>query len=324
MWDRVASLMSTKYSIIPRKKPTFYFIGVTTGQSSSRRMFPLWMAALGQHEVVLEGVDLPIHAASEQYRQVVAQIKQDPLSLGGLVTTHKIDLLEAARDIFDELGPYAQICDEVSSLSKRDGHLIGRATDPVAGGLSLDAILGQNYFARTGGEILCFGAGGSAAALSLHLLNRASPGDRPRRMIVVNRSQSRLNRLRRMIEQQATDIAFEYIQNQNPTHNDHLMAMLPPGSVVINATGMGKDTPGSPVSDLGHFPLHSIIWELNYRGKLDFMHQALAQKESRHLIVEDGWKYFVHGWAQVIAHVLHLDIDQTMFNRLADLASRVR
>ena len=70
-------------------------------------MFPLWMEALGRPEVVLEGVDLEIHAAAGRYRDVVAHIKSEPLALGGLVTTHKIDLLAAASDQFDALGPYA-------------------------------------------------------------------------------------------------------------------------------------------------------------------------------------------------------------------------
>jgi shikimate 5-dehydrogenase len=280
------------------------------------------MEALGRPEVVLEGVDLPIHAEPEQYRQMVAQVKYDPLSLGALVTTHKIDLLEAARDMFDELDSYAQICGEVSSLSKAGGRLVGHATDPIAGGLSLAAILGDDYFARTGGEVLCLGAGGSAAALSLYLIRRPRPGDRPRRMWLVNRSQGRLDRLRRMIEGQNSDIQFEYIQNQDPTRNDALMAALPPGSLVINATGMGKDTPGSPITDAGVFPMNGIAWELNYRGELDFIRQALAQKEARGLTVEDGWVYFIHGWSQVIAQVLHLDIGPAMLERLAELAAK--
>jgi shikimate 5-dehydrogenase len=274
--------------------------------------------------VALEGVDLPIHAEPERYRQVVAQIKADPLSLGGLVTTHKIDLLEAARDMFDELGPYARRIGEVSSIAKQDGRLVGRATDPVAGGLSLAAIVGEGYFGRTGGEVLCLGAGGSAAALSLYLIDRPRPEDRPRRIVVVNRSLGRLERLRRMVEQERTDIQFEYIQNQDPARNDALMAALPPGSLVINATGMGKDTPGSPVTGAGLFPPEGIAWELNYRGQLDFMGQALAQKEARRLTVEDGWRYFIHGWAQVIGHVLHLEIDEAMLNHLAELAARAR
>ena len=59
------------------------------------------------------------------------------------------------------------------------------------------------------------------------------------------------------------------------------MAQMKPYSVVINATGMGKDTPGSPVTWEGKFPENSVAWEFNYRGELDFLHQALAQKEER-------------------------------------------
>ena len=59
------------------------------------------------------------------------------------MTTHKIDLLAAASDLFDALGPYAQTRREVFSIAKDDGRLVGRATDAVAGGLSLDAILGR-------------------------------------------------------------------------------------------------------------------------------------------------------------------------------------
>ena len=304
--------------------PTFYFIGVTTGRSSSRAMFPLWMEALGRPDVRLEGIDMEIHAAPERYRGVVAHIKREPMALGALVTTHKIDLLEAARDLFDELGPFARLTNEVSSIARDGGNLVGRATDPVAGGLSLDAILGQNYFARTGGHVLLLGAGGSAVALSLHLIQKPRPADRPRRIVVVNRSAGRLERLRLMAAQFNSDIQFEYIQNIIPQRNDRIMATLPPGSLVINATGMGKDTPGSPLTGEAPFPQNGVAWELNYRGDLDFLQQARAQQTAQTLTVADGWDYFVHGWSQVISHVLHVQIDPPLFTHLSQLAATVR
>ena len=83
--------------IITKTVPTFYFVGVTTSKSSIMKVFPRWMEVLGRSNVVIEGIDHAIHDEPEKYRQTVAQFKYDPLSLGGLVTTHKIDLLEAAR-----------------------------------------------------------------------------------------------------------------------------------------------------------------------------------------------------------------------------------
>jgi shikimate dehydrogenase len=313
-----------KYRIKTQKVPTFYFVGVTTSKSSIMKVFPLWMKVLGREEVVIEGIDCAIHADPEVYRQAVAQMKYDPLSLGALVTTHKIDLLTAARDMFDYLDPYAQITDEVSSISKLEGRLEGHAKDPITSGLSLYAIIDKDYFARTGGEVLSFGAGGSAIATLLHLINKPDKGDRPKGFTFVNRSQGRLDHAQAMVGHLKTDIEVEYIQNADPAVNDKIMEKFPPHSVIINATGMGKDTPGSPITWQGKFPLESIAWEFNYRGELDFMHQALAQVESRKVFVEDGWLYFVHGWTQVVAQVLHFDLTPALFDRLNEAAASVR
>ncbi len=310
--------------IVRKEVPTFNFIGVTTKKSSIMKVFPQWMRALGREEVVIEGVDLKIHDAPEAYRAAVAQIKFDPLSLGALVTTHKVDLFHAAADLFDTVDRYAQITGEVSSISKREGRLEGHAKDPITAGLSLDAITGRGYFGRTGGEVLIFGAGGSSAATVLHLLLKEDPAERPGRITLVNRSPGRLEAIRAMVERIGGGIAVEYIVNADPQVNDEIMGRLPEYSIVINATGMGKDIPGSPVTGSGPFPRHGIAWEFNYRGELDFLHQAEAQVEARALRVEDGWLYFVHGWTQVVAQVLHFDLTPEVFARLEATAASVR
>lgn len=60
---------------------------------------------LGLEDARLIGVDLPLQAPLEQYREAVSQIKYDPLSLGALITTHKVNLFNAAEDLFDALDP---------------------------------------------------------------------------------------------------------------------------------------------------------------------------------------------------------------------------
>src|SRR5437868_11826580 len=92
-------------AVVRRDRPTMYFIGVTTGQSSIMRLFPVWAGILGIADAQLVGVDAPLHADAGIYRAAVDQIKDDVLSLGALVTTHKVDLLAAAADLFDELDP---------------------------------------------------------------------------------------------------------------------------------------------------------------------------------------------------------------------------
>ncbi len=106
------------YHIIQQNVPPIYLIGVTTGQSTITRLFPCWAAILGLEDARLIGVDLPLQAPMEQYREAVSQIKYDPLSLGALITTHKVDLFNAAEDLFDAMNPYARLCREVDCLSK--------------------------------------------------------------------------------------------------------------------------------------------------------------------------------------------------------------
>ena len=81
------------------------------------------------------------HDDPARYREVVGFIKNDPRSVGALVTTHKIDLLHAARDLFDELDDFGSLMGEVSAISKRDGLLCGGAKDPITSGLALEAFL---------------------------------------------------------------------------------------------------------------------------------------------------------------------------------------
>ena len=83
------------------------------------------------------------------------------------------------------------------------------------------------------------------------LASFADPDDRPRRMTIVNRSEQRLAHLQAVHDKLDTDIAFQYLVHEDPRQNDAAMENLPPGSVVINATGMGKDLSGSPITAAG-------------------------------------------------------------------------
>ena len=246
------------------------------------------------------------------------------MCLGGLVTTHKINLLKAARDLFDYLDPLSELSGEVSCISKRSGRLEGHAKDPISGGLRLATLLGPGYFGRTGGHVLSLGAGGSTTALVLYFSRKPNTIDRPRRMLIVDRSAGRIEELSRMVGSIKSDIEFEFHCHEDSRQNDELMDALPKGSLVINATGMGKDLPGSPITDAGRFPIDGVAWELNYRGELRFLQQALAQRVERNLIVEDGWVYFLHGWTQVIAQALEIRLDEIIFGRLAAIAEVIR
>lgn len=283
-----------------------YFVGVTTGSSSIMKVFPVWAKELGL-DAVIRGIDMPIHAPAEEYRRVVEFMRDDPLSLGALVTTHKIDMYNAASNLFDYLDPYAQRFGELSSISKRDGKLCAHAKDPISSGLALDAFVPEGHWVRTGAQVCVLGAGGSALSISAYLANAERHGtDLPGRIHLNNRSAPRLAEAVRVLDY--LNVPMSYHLCREPILNDQIVESLPAGSLVVNATGLGKDRPGSPLTDACRFPEDGIVWELNYRGSLEFLHQAEAQKTEKRLTIEDGWTYFIHGWTQVIAEVFHINI----------------
>lgn len=311
-------------ALTPATKPTLYFIGVTTGKSSIMKVFPAWAEHLGLKNAVIKGIDFPPHADPAAYRVAVEFIRKDPLSLGALITTHKIDLYKACADLFDVIDPHARLMDETSCISKTDGKLVCHAKDPISSGLALDGFVPLNHFAKTGAELFSIGAGGSTIALTWHIMQASRGLNRPSRIIVSNRSPHRLDDIRRIHRAMNSGVPVDYVLAPSPTDNDAIVAELKPGSLVINATGLGKDAPGSPLTDGAVFPERGIAWDLNYRGDLVFLDQARAQKDSRHLQIEDGWTYFIHGWTQVIAEVFHIGIPTSgpTFDALSGIALR--
>ena len=241
-------------SYTPATERTIYFIGTTTGQSSIMKVFPRWAEAL-KLNAVIKGIDFVPDEGAPRYREAVRFIKRDPLSLGALVTTHKVNLLKASRDLFDELDPYAETLGEISSISKRHGRLCGHAKDPITVGRALEAIVDEGYWRRTGGELLNLGAGGSSMALTLYLHTKAKAGrDVPARVVVTALDGNGLADIREAHRRIGIALPIDYAVTPEPAAADRLLTRLPRGSMVVNATGLGKDRPGSPLTKAAIFP----------------------------------------------------------------------
>lgn len=298
------------------------FVGVDTAGSSIMRVFPLWAEELGLPSGELRGFDIPVDAPAEAYRAVVTAIRDDPEQAGALVTTHKMHVFDAANDLFDGFDSFALACREVSSVSKENGSLLGHAKDPITVGLSLESIIPTDYFATTDATVVCLGSGGSGTALSWYLAHR---DDKPRSVVITGRRQETLDHTRLIHERGGLDTTiFDYRLVTSAEAADAVVAAAGDRAIVVNATGMGKDRPGSPLTDAVVFPQRSILWEFNYRGSLEFLAQARSREAADNLTVVDGWEYFIHGWSQAIAEVFHIPMDAARVERLAALATTVR
>jgi len=62
------------------------------------------------------------------------------------------------------------------------------------------------------------------------------------------------------------------------------------------------------------------------RSSLESHHQARRKATKADLQIEDGWRYFIHGWTRAIGTVFNLDIptQRSFFNELGDVALAAR
>jgi shikimate dehydrogenase len=298
------------------------FVGVDTANSSIMQVFPLWADHLGLSTRTLRGHDVPLDADDGVYRDLVATMRADESELGALVTTHKVRVFQAAGDLFDELDDFSLQCGEISSISKRDGRLRGGAKDPLTAGLALREMLPPDWFSTGGGEAVCLGSGGAGTAITSYL---AQTDDPPSRLTITDVSPDRLAHVRQVHERAGLDAGlFRYVLTDSAQQAGELVSQAAPRSLVVNATGLGKDRPGSPVDPATRFPRGSVVWEINYRGSLEFLGLAQAQRSELELQVHDGWRYFVHGWTHAVAEVFDIDLDARAVEELAALAETVR
>lgn len=301
-----------------------YFVGVSTGGSFMNALFPLWARALELGSARLEGIDVRLDAPAGDYVAVVEFIRGNAYARGALVTSHKVNLVRHAGPLFDELEDDALRLGEVSAIIKRQGRLVGAAMDPVSAGAALGELVPAGHWRRRGdAEVLILGCGGAALAIALRLLERPE-GDRPTRITLTDIGADALEHARERLGGIAPAGRLRLVHVAAVGDHHRLLAGLGPGSLVVNATGMGKDRPGSPVGDDATFPNHGLVWELNYRGQRRFLAQARRQQEARALTIADGWLYFLHGWSQVIGAVFGVSVDAVSFARLRAAAESLR
>jgi shikimate dehydrogenase len=297
------------------------FIGVDTHGSSIMTLFPRWAEIL-RLDAGIQGWDIPLGAEPAAYRKAVRHLADDPGIAGALVTSHKVDVYRHAGVLFDELDRYAHLCREVSCISRRGTRLLGHAKDPITAGLAMDDSLRPDHWLDREAQVLCLGAGGAGTAITVRLLTTAPV---PARIVVADKDPTRLATLGAICEElgvASTEVEFSRVAGAEDV--DALLAELPEGSLVVNATGMGKDVPGSPLSDRARFPVGALVWDLNYRGDLRFLRQAQRQAGERGLTLHDGWRYFLHGWSEHVAEVYHLDLTRQVFARLVEAAEPLR
>jgi shikimate 5-dehydrogenase len=176
-----------------------------------------------------------------------------------VITSHKQAMYEAVCDLVVASDPYARAGREVSPLLVTGRGLVADACDPRVVRLVLGELLGPRHWQDTAADALVLGSGGAGIAIALTLLTRrvgqalVGAEQRPRRLVVTDISAQRSHAAQELLQPFAGTLDLE-VRATDREQTTRLLERLPPGSLVVNATGMGKDTPGSPIAPGARFP----------------------------------------------------------------------
>jgi shikimate 5-dehydrogenase len=305
-------------------EPLILFIGVSTSGSVAHAVFDQWAAELGC-PWALRGVDLPADAPPDAFRRLVSAMRGNPAVEGAVVTAHKLRLYRACGQDLAWRDWLTGVTHEINTLAT-GATFAGYARDAV----SLACIL-PDLIRSTGADglgdlhVLCLGAGGAATALLLALHLDTDPerdgaaawrarADPPGSVTFTDVDARALADLRSVADRASIGTSrLSFIRVRDPAASDALVAGQPSPALVINATGLGKDAAGSPVTDRVRFGPGTLAWDLNYRGDLAFLRQAGACGAT----TLDGWDYFVAGWAGGLTAIAQTPLTSDLLTRFA-------
>lgn len=243
------------------------FIGVSTQQSFVNQVFARWVNALGITSDLI-CIDIELDAPQGCYDEVLSRIKSAQEIRGALVTSHKVSIYEKALVHLDRVDPTVHQCREISVLYKDGSLLCAGVTDLLSVHSALRSILeASRRSILEDADVCVLGCGGAGTALVLSLLSPDS-GCCPGRVFVTDNSDHRRCRLLEVLSSFSPKLE---INVESADMNDSIVSELREGALVVNATGMGKDRPGSPLSPATKLPRRSIAWDFNYRGDLGFL-----------------------------------------------------
>lgn len=299
-------------------KPTMFFIGVSTHNSFANDVFEDWAKIIDKDAEII-GVNLGVNCNESEYIKIVSFIKSEPLALGALVTTHKVRLYNSTKHLFDNISKSCAEFEEIGAIYKNGDSLFGEITDIYTSKAALKQILPIGYFNKNSSDCCILGAGGAGLALAYNILTDKSSV--PTRLILTDINKSRLDNSKRILEKYDTNNILE-IRLITGLETNELIEGLKIGSLIVNATGQGKDRAGSPFSATTDIPKRCYLWEFNYRGERDFLQIAKKQSILKELEVVDGWIFFIYGWSYIMSMVFNVKNIDDYFNQFLEVANQ--
>jgi shikimate 5-dehydrogenase len=206
----------------------------------------------------------------------------------------------AAAERCVDISPDARRLRECTVLTRGPSGLVADATDVGSIGAEADRIWPGG---SASAPVVCLGAGGSGAALCLHLLRRRVP---PPAILVCERDPARAAEFTDLFSGALGRGDVDLRVEAGADTWDEVLSSVPPGALIVNASGLGKTGIETPLTAGARFPRGAVVWDLNYRGPLPFLAHAhdQARRLDLGLRVHDGSRLFALGWLAALGALL--------------------
>lgn len=281
------------------------------------------MDLLGEN-ITLDTLDIPADSPAAPYRELVASIMSDPTIRGAVITAHKTAVYEHAADLLDGIDKMAEQLGEVSVIYRTGTSLRGTVIEHRSITRALTDMGNGTPITRSDADVMVFGAGGTAVALIAALKATSWPDPaRPHTLHLVDVSADRLHHAQNVAHRGPHPLRVHIHLSDGSIRLSDLPD-LPARSLIINATGLGKDRPGTPLELPAVWPEQAHVWDLNYRGDLPMLSDAERALGDLQIHVHNGWALFIHGWAESLSQILCRTIAGSLRQRMDELARKAR
>lgn len=294
-------------------KPTVYLVGTQPLPAALLDAYPKWARRFGHRSSAIVPVAAPSEADGDGYERFVEFLRDEYNAVGAVMVSHASTLFEHTRQLFDALDDDSGLLGEVGVAVRAPGTLSALAPAKSAAQHAYEYTFGKDSDPP---EVLIIGATGPARALALALSTTADKSS-PRRVCLTTLDGKSMTDMRQRIAELPEDKrpVLRHIESQ--LEHDRLVTLLPPGSLVVNATGpVDADTP-SPVGSAALFPVNGLVWDLDAVGiSSPFLDKARQQRRERNLRLADGPVFYKFQWLTAAAAVFGAEPDGTETKRM--------
>jgi len=280
----------------PPDKPTVYVVGSDPLPKGLLDVYPKWARRFGHRSTAIVPVIAPAEADGAGYQRFVEFLRDEYNAVGAIMVTNASTLFEHTRHLFDELDGDAELLGEIGVVVRTPGKITGLAPARSAARQAYEHVFGE---ASNPAEALIIGATGPARALAIAL------SDSGRRHVCLTTLDGKsMTDMRQRIADLPEDKRPTLRHIESQLEHDRLVTLLPPGSLVVNATGPTEQNTPSPVGDAALFPQNGLIWDLDAVGiSSPFLDKARQQRRPRGLRLSDGPMFHQYQWLTAAAAV---------------------